>query len=225
KTSLRTAASTSRTARSSAWSIVALSACATGNPAVSRLAIWRVASASSASEKRRRRNAVLLVVAVGSTPSGTSPRARSAARAAGALSASTRPFSVRPSASTASKRNDGIDLSLARHAQQLFPGGDAGVDPALAVLGQPAEAARQGELDQPLLAGALMDGGAHRVVDLQQLVDAGAAEVAALQALRAAAAAAIGAELAHQALRQDAEDRGGEQERLDAHVQQPRDGG
>src|SRR5690348_7883919 len=96
-------------------------------------------------------------------------------------------------------------LALARHAQELFARCDAGGDPALAVLGERAEAARARELGEPLLALALMDRRAHRLVDLQELVDAGAAVVAGVQTFRAAGAVAVGAELAKQPLCEDAQ--------------------
>src|SRR5688572_21772533 len=216
KTSLRTAAKISRTARESACSTAAPRAEATGSPAASRLASWRVASASCASEKRRRCRRGVRPCA--STSRGTRPRERSEARAAAALSASTSPFSMRPALSDASKRNEATTLALARYAQHFLFGGDAGAHPAHAVLVQRAEAVRGRELAQPLLAFARMDRRAQRLVDLEELVDSCAAVIAGLRAFRASGAVAIDAELAHQALRQDPEHRGREQEGLDAHV-------
>ena len=83
------------------------------------------------------------------------------------------------------------------------------------------------------LGGAVVDQRAHLVVGHHQLVDAGAALVAGLAALGAAhrvpaaarvLALAVRAQLAHQALRQHAQQRRAEQEGLDAHVGQARDG-
>src|SRR5688572_5292520 len=207
KTSLRTAAKISRTARDSACSTAAPRAEATGSPAASRLASWRVASASCASEKRRRCRRGVRPCPCASTSRGTRPRERSEARAAAALSASTSPFSMRPALSDASKRNEATTLALARYAQHFLFGGDAGAHPAHAVLVQRAKAVRGRELAQPLLAFARMDRRAQGLVDLEKLVDACPAVVTGLRAFRAARAPTIDAELAHQPLRQDAEHR------------------
>src|SRR6185436_19522266 len=98
----------------------------------------------------------------------------------------------------------------------FFGRGDALLDPAAAVFSERAEALLHRQLAHAMLALARVDRGAQRLVDLEELVDACAAEVAGLQALGAAGAFAIRAELAHEPLRQDAEDRRGEEEWLDA---------
>ena len=85
------------------WSATVLSASSTRTPAPISVASWRVTSESGRAprDRRERRAPGRARSAVGSTETGISARALSAARAALAEAASTIPFEVRPRASTA----------------------------------------------------------------------------------------------------------------------------
>src|SRR4051812_19468846 len=123
---------------------------------------------------------------------------------------------------------------LAGDAHGLFQADDARFSPAHRVLSQRLHAAADRMRAQRLLRGAVMDQAAQLVVDVEQFIDAGAAAIAGAVASRTAYGGVIGfavlrkrlaafqAKTSHQALRADADQARGEQERLDAHVDEPR---
>jgi len=133
-----------------------------------------------------------------------------------------------------------------RASQQFLERGLAGLQPAPAVLAQEAQlplaaVGRASRRAQRRLVAAMVDQLAQAVVDFQQFVDAEAAEIAGAGAVaaadrlpqlpdgwrqvvirrRRAGRLAVRAKAAHQALGEDTEQAGREQEGLDAHVGQP----
>src|SRR6266403_1059567 len=251
-TSVRMAAISSRSDCRSLCSTSTFSASATGNAAFSRLDSCRVSTDSSVCDSRRPNTEPAPGRArpdsTACTFSATSPRARSSWRAARALSASSTPDCSRPFGSTALYRKAAKASVpsrrcaepfpprklIARDAQDFLLRGQPGCDPAHRVRAQrhhPARLAGRADLG---VGGAAMYQRAQRVVKGQQLVDSGATLIAGLPALRTAGRnktpprriglLAVRTQLADQALRQYSEQRGGEQERLDPHVDQSRDG-
>src|SRR5438045_101614 len=126
-----------------------------------------------------------------------------------------------------------LDMSLfPRHAHQLFQAGDALRHPSGAVFPQRAHAVCRRVVAQLLLRTTAVDQRAQAVIDGEHFVNSGAAAVASLVAGGAAHGGigtfdrlpAFRAKPANQALRDHADQAGGEQEWLDAHVDQAVDG-
>src|SRR4051812_46926538 len=206
-------------------------------PDSSSVASWRVMRLRTAAESPRAQ--VLRArsrARTSPTSEGRSPFARSWPRAWRAVSASTTPETLRPLASSAWYWKACKAVLFARDAHDLFEADHALLRPAHAVVAKRAHAARRRMGAQRLLRRAIVDQLAQVVVDGEELIDAGAAAIAGLVAGGAAlrgverlafveeGLAAFHAHAPHQALRADADQARGEQKRLDAHIDQPRDG-
>src|ERR1700730_1268101 len=179
------------------------------------------------------------------TETGSSCCSRSCWRIWRGVSPARMPLRSRPPASRAFYSNAPNSI-LARDAQYFLDGGFAAQHLDAAVVADRGRGGPRVALDL-LLRGAVVDHGAHGVVGHDQLVDARAAAIAAggvtsrsiqrggglvclqveeapLVLARLERLLAVRAQHAHQALRQYADQARGQQERLDAHVAQTRDG-
>src|SRR5690242_10527578 len=220
-----------------------------GSAARTSVASWRVKSARSVGETRRirlkERWALASLWATSATVTGSSCCSRSSWRMWRGVSPSRMPLRSLPAASRAVYSNAPKSI-LARDPQDFLEGRIAAQHAGAAVVADGGRAEARMALDLVLRL-AVVDHVAHRIVDHDELVDAGAAAIAAgrvaarpvergggvagteveqppLALAGLEGLLGVGIQDPHQALRQHADQTRGQEEGLDAHVAQARDG-
>src|SRR6056297_395542 len=228
----------------------ACSVSSSGMPEFTRVASWRVTSASSVAEKPRRSPTdncrADSFSATSETSRGTSARSRRSWRTCRAVSPSRTPFFSLPALSSATYSKaptwpvPGGSVGP-RDPEYLLQGGHAGEDLGATVVAE-ARAEITGVFHQLVFAGTVVDHRSHVLVHGHQFVDAGAAtktpvlhvagpvngrrvvgvglEHPAFVLPGGVGHLGIVVEHAHQTLGQHADEAGGQQEWLDAHVAQ-----